>query len=239
MVANANAGLRWLAHQTPDLDEVRAALKRVVSDGHRTAEVIGSVRAMFKKDGQEKAPVDLNDLIQDVLGLVRGELQTQGIVVQAGLTTPLPLVHGHSGQLQQVILNLVRNAADAMADSVSGRARVLRVKSAIHRFRRCSGVGRRLLERASILKISTASSIRSLRQNRKAWGWGCRSVGRSSKPMVVGFGLHPASVMAQSLMSNCRLSDQSPIVADQSRYRSCGHYAAAEHRRRPLWVQAV
>lgn len=131
MLANANAGLRWLTNKTPNLDEAHAALKRVVGDGLRAAEVIGSVRMMFKKDSQEKAPVDLNNLIRDVLDLLRGDLQTQGIVVQAGLSTQLPLVRGDSGQLQQVIFNLVRNAADAM-DSVSGRARILRVKSAIH-----------------------------------------------------------------------------------------------------------
>ena len=131
MVTNANAALRWLTKKTPDLDEARAAMQSVVSDGHRASEVVGGVQAMFKKDGQEKTPLDLNDLIQDVLGLVRGELQAQGIIVQAGLNRRLPLVLGHSGQLQQVILNLVRNAADAMG-SVSGRARVLRMKTAIH-----------------------------------------------------------------------------------------------------------
>ena len=131
MVTNANAGLRWLAKETPDLDETRKAMTNVVSDGHRASEVIGSVQAMFKKDNQAKTTVDLNNVIQDVLGLVRGELQTQGILVQSGLTRPLPLVLGHSGQLQQVILNLVRNAADAM-DSVSGRTRALRMKTAIH-----------------------------------------------------------------------------------------------------------
>jgi signal transduction histidine kinase len=73
----------------------------------------------------------LNNVIQDVLGLVQGELHAQGILVQSGLTRPPPLVLGHSGQLQQVILNLVRNAADAM-DSVSGRARILTIKTAIH-----------------------------------------------------------------------------------------------------------
>jgi signal transduction histidine kinase len=131
MVVNANAALRWLTKKTPNQDEALAALKRVIGEGHRTAEVIESVRAMFKKEDQEKAPVDLNDLIQDVLGLLRGDLQTHGIVVQTTeLTRPLPLVDGHSGQLQQVILNLVRNAADAMV-SVSGRTRVLKVKSAI------------------------------------------------------------------------------------------------------------
>ncbi len=131
MVANANAGIRWLTNQTPDLDEARAAMSNVVSAGHRAGEVIGSIRAMFKKDRQEKTPVDLNVVIQDVLALVREELQTQGIRVQVQLTSPLPLVLGQSGQLQQVILNLVRNAAEAM-DSVSARARVLRVKTAIH-----------------------------------------------------------------------------------------------------------
>ena len=131
MVMNANAGLRWLAKETPDLDETRVAMKNVVSDGHRASEIIGSIRAMFKKDSQAKATVDLNNVIKDVLGLVQGELETQGILVQSGLTRPLPLVLGHSGQLQQVILNLVRNAADAM-HAVSGRARVLRVKTAIH-----------------------------------------------------------------------------------------------------------
>jgi signal transduction histidine kinase len=92
--------------------------------------VIGNIRAMFKNDSQESAPIDVNGLIEAVLGFVRRELQTQGIVVQTELTTPLPLVLGNGGQLQQVILNLVRNAADAMV-SISGRPRLLSVKSAI------------------------------------------------------------------------------------------------------------
>jgi signal transduction histidine kinase len=131
MVANAGAGLRWLANKTPNLDEARSALQQIVSDGQRAGGVVGSIRTMFKQDETQAAPVDLNDLIQLVLGHLRGELQTQGIVVQNELSRPLPLVRGHSGQLQQVILNLVRNAADAM-DAVADRARFLRVKSAIH-----------------------------------------------------------------------------------------------------------
>jgi signal transduction histidine kinase len=131
MAANASAGLCWLMNKAPDLDQVRAALQDVVSDAHRAAELIGGIRAMFKRDGQEKAPVSLNDVIRNVLGLVRAELQTEGIVVQTGLSTSLPLVRGDSGQLRQVMLNLVRNAADAMS-SVSDRPRVLMVKSAIH-----------------------------------------------------------------------------------------------------------
>jgi signal transduction histidine kinase len=131
MVANANAGLRFLARATPELDEARDTLKRIVRDGHRAGQVVGSVRDMFRKDGGETSPLDLNDVIADVIRPVRGELQAQGIVVQTGLTKPLPLVLGHNGELQQVILNLVRNAAEAM-DGVCGRPRVLRVESAIY-----------------------------------------------------------------------------------------------------------
>jgi signal transduction histidine kinase len=131
IVANANAAVRWLAKKTPDLDEARAALKCIADSSHRASEVIGNVRAMFKKDSFEKTPIDLNALIRHVLGLLRGELHKQGIVVQTGLSPPVPLVLGNNGQLQQVILNLVRNAADAM-ESVSGRARVMRVVSATH-----------------------------------------------------------------------------------------------------------
>ena len=124
MVANANAGLRWLTKR--NLDEVHAALMHIVTAGHRASEVIGSVRAMFDHGGPEKTIMNLNDPVKEVLQLARGELQAQGILVETGLTGNVPLVLGHRGQLQQVILNLVTNAADAM-ESVTGRPRVLRV----------------------------------------------------------------------------------------------------------------
>ena len=131
IVANASAGLRWLSNPVPDLDEVRTSLKGVVSAGNRASEIVGSLRAMFKMGSEITAPLDLNDVIEEVLRHLLVELQNQGIMVQTALSKSLPLVLGHSGQLQQVIWNLVRNAADAMA-SVSGRARLLRVESAIH-----------------------------------------------------------------------------------------------------------
>jgi C4-dicarboxylate-specific signal transduction histidine kinase len=128
MVANANAGLRLLAAPTPDIEETRAALDSVVKDGHRAGEVIGSIRAMFKKEEKERLPLDLNELIRGVLALLRGELQAQDILVRTNLAERLPLLHGDRVQLQQVILNLVRNAADAMSQ-VSDRTRVLLVMS--------------------------------------------------------------------------------------------------------------
>src|SRR5262245_62747289 len=128
MVANANAGLRRLAARTPDIEETRAALESVVNDGHRAGEVIGSIRAMFKKDQKERLPLDLNEIARDVLALLRGELQAQNILVRTDLAGRLPLVQGDRGQLQQVILNLVRNAADALSQ-VSDRERALLITS--------------------------------------------------------------------------------------------------------------
>ena len=75
IVTNGNASLRFLANSPPDLDEVRAALKCVVNDGHRASQVIGTIRSMFKKDGQKKAPVNVNQLVQEVLALMQGDLR--------------------------------------------------------------------------------------------------------------------------------------------------------------------
>jgi PAS domain S-box-containing protein len=130
IVANGNAGLRWLANATPDIDEVRATLKRIVSDGHRAGRVIGGVRTMFKKSSQARAAVDINDLVREVLTLVRGELDNRMVTVRTELEQ-LPQVLVDRVQLQQVILNLITNAIDAMA-SVNDRPRVLRLRSERH-----------------------------------------------------------------------------------------------------------
>jgi PAS domain S-box-containing protein len=127
IVANGNAGLRWLANAAPDLDEVRATLKRIVSDGHRAGKVISGVRTLFKKNAQVRAPVDVNDLVREVLSLVRGELDSRRVTVAAELGQ-LPPVTADRAQLQQVILNLIANALDAMG-AISDRPRVLRLRS--------------------------------------------------------------------------------------------------------------
>jgi C4-dicarboxylate-specific signal transduction histidine kinase len=130
IVANGNAGLRWLANATPDIDEVRATLKRIVSDGHRAGRVISGVRTMFKKGGQGRAAVDVNDVVREVLALVRGELEKRRVSVRSDLE-PLPQVLADRVQLQQVVVNLIMNALDAMA-SVDGRARVLQLRTERH-----------------------------------------------------------------------------------------------------------
>jgi PAS domain S-box-containing protein len=130
IVTNANAGLRWLARAEPDLDEVRAVLKRIVNDGHRASAVIANIRSMFGKDSSEKSPVSVNDVVGDVLALVRGELESHQVSLQNEMLDGLPHVMAKRIQLQQVLLNLIMNAVDAMS-SVTDRERVLTVKSGV------------------------------------------------------------------------------------------------------------
>jgi C4-dicarboxylate-specific signal transduction histidine kinase len=131
MVANGNAGLSLLKRATPDVAQARDALTCIVDDGLRAAQVIESIRAMFKNVDQEKTPIDINKLVRDMLGLMLGELRANHVSVEIKLDDNLPDVRGNRVQLQQVILNLIRNAIEAM-HSVTNRARVLRIGSAIH-----------------------------------------------------------------------------------------------------------
>ncbi len=126
IVANSNAALRWLAK--PDIEEAQAALKRIVKDGHRASEVVGSVRAIFKKEQSERAPLDVNELVLEVLHLAHGSLQMHRVSVRTELAEKLPKVLADRVQLQQVLLNLVTNGAEAMAE-VEDRERLLTVTS--------------------------------------------------------------------------------------------------------------
>jgi signal transduction histidine kinase len=128
IVTSGEAGLRWLANVTPDLDEVRAALTRIVRNGHRASEVIGRIRAMLKKNVDEKVQLDFNELVQEVLIFVRGEIDAHNIVLQTQLQGDLPRIFADRIQLQQVVLNLVLNGIDAMT-SVSDRERQLKLRS--------------------------------------------------------------------------------------------------------------
>jgi C4-dicarboxylate-specific signal transduction histidine kinase len=130
IVTNGNAGLRWLALSPPDLDEVRMALNAVVNDGHRASDIIGNLRAIFSKSDAQRAPLDVNELIREVLRMLHGELRGNRISVQTELANALPNVIGNRVQLQLVLRNLIVNAIDAMS-SITDRDRVLQIRSGV------------------------------------------------------------------------------------------------------------
>src|SRR5271156_5731518 len=103
IVANANAGLRWLERTNPDVDETRAVLQAIVRDGHRVDGVINGIRTVFKGNAATRVSVDLNKLIREVLAFAQGEHQTWPIEVHTNFADNLPLVPGDRVQLQQVI----------------------------------------------------------------------------------------------------------------------------------------
>jgi signal transduction histidine kinase len=130
IVTNADAGVRWLDRATPDVDEAKAAFKRIVAAGHRAGAVIESIRAIFKKDVQNRISLDINDLIGEAVALTRSDLQRQRIEVQVEPNAQVPQVRGDRIQLQQVLLNLITNAIDSMA--ANDGCRVLCVRSEVH-----------------------------------------------------------------------------------------------------------
>ncbi len=131
IVTNASAGLRWLASDAPDPGKAEAAFKRIINAGHRAGQVIASIRAMFGNDRRKKTPVSVNDLIRETLALVHGEVESERVSLQVELQQELPQVMADRVQLQQILLNLIMNAIEAM-NSVENRERVMLVKSELH-----------------------------------------------------------------------------------------------------------
>jgi signal transduction histidine kinase len=128
VVANSHAGTRWLTREEPDLGEVRAALESIGENGHRANEVITSISAMFKKNPERRMPVDMNEVVNNVLNLSRGELRSRKITLHTKLAPDLPRVSADSVQLTEVLLNLVMNAVEAMSTTAE-KLRVLAIAS--------------------------------------------------------------------------------------------------------------
>jgi PAS domain S-box-containing protein len=128
-VVNAAAAcMRWLDGATPNLDEARSAVDWIIKESHRAGEVIRRVRALANKTDLEKVPLDINDVVKEVVALVQREMDSRQVLPRIELTPALPPILGDRVQLQQVIINLVMNGIEAM-QSVSDRPRALVIRS--------------------------------------------------------------------------------------------------------------
>jgi signal transduction histidine kinase len=130
IATNAHVATRYLAHTPLEPDEIQTALSRIKRDVHRTNELFDSIRALFGKRGQERQPIDLNQIVLGAIQSLQAELNSNDVVARHELATELPLVSGHGAQLQEVVLNLINNAVEAMSTTTS-RSRVLRVSTEV------------------------------------------------------------------------------------------------------------
>jgi PAS domain S-box-containing protein len=120
IVTNANAALRWLAREVPNLNETGETIRRIIRDGKRAGEIVGRIRALAKKAPPQKDWLDLNQAIGEVIAIARSELQRHRVSLQTQLANDLPLIMGDRIQLQQVVLNLLVNAIEAMSGVSEG-----------------------------------------------------------------------------------------------------------------------
>ena len=125
VVNNASAALHWLSKEPPDLEKVRRALDRILANGNRASQVIDRMRALLKKTPLWKEDVDINEAILEVFALTAGEVTKNGISLQPQLAEDLPLIQGDRVQLQQVILNLIMNAVEALSTVAEGPRELL------------------------------------------------------------------------------------------------------------------
>ena len=125
-VTNASACVRWLAREVPNLEEARAAAARTVKDGERAAEIISRIRRLFKKGTPQRELVDVNEVIREMIALLRSEATRHSISVGMDLSADLPQIMGDRVQLQQVLMNLIMNSIDAMKDVEGARELVIK-----------------------------------------------------------------------------------------------------------------
>ena len=172
------------------------ALRDIVRDGKRAGEVIARIRAMTKRAATPREQLDLNEVIREVLVLVGDEAKKRSVVIRTQFADDLAPVLGDRVQLQQVVLNLVMNAIEAMS-SVSGRPRELVIHTRnidggqVQVTVEDSGVG---LDPNTMARISSLSTPRS----RAAWAWDSRSAVPSFRTMAAAYGLRPMTAPGQA-----------------------------------------
>jgi PAS domain S-box-containing protein len=134
ILSNASAALRFLKSDRLDLGELREILQDIVTDDKRAGDIIRSLRSMLKQDEVEQETISINDVLRDMISLFHSEAIIRNIAVELDLTDPLPLVHVDRVQIQQVILNLIMNAAEIMSHNEPGHRKIiLTTRPADHR----------------------------------------------------------------------------------------------------------
>ena len=184
---NARAGVRFLELSPPNLNEAREAISCVVRDVDRAKDIVGRMRDHIKKAPPRREAFDLNEAVSDVIDMVRSAIAKNRIALSTKLVDGLVPVPGDRVQLQQVIMNLILNAVEAMSSDEKG-ARELLIGT-----ERCQADGGVLVEvrdsgPVSIREITSGSSSPSTPRRPAELGWGCRSAGQSSRRMGAGCG---------------------------------------------------
>ena len=216
IITNAGTCLRMLAADPPDIDGARETARRTIRDGNRASDVITRLRALFSKKEFTLESLDLNEATREVIALSVSELQRNRVVLQSELADDLPNVTGDRIQLQQVILNLLRNASDAMVD-VHDRPRQLLIKT-----EREDGDRVRLTVRDAGVGLAAAEPELAVRSpstppRAAAWASGCLSAAPSSRDITVVCGpsrttaaLAPRSRFPFPAMQNTSLTPDPP-----------------------------
>ena len=127
IVMRASTALRFLGHSPPDLEKARSALNKIVNDGHRASEIFNNIRDLFRASDRGRAKIDVNEMVLSVLDIMQRELIEHHITTRTELMLEVPSVIGHRGQLQEVLLNLIFNAIEAMDGKYGDR--VVRLKT--------------------------------------------------------------------------------------------------------------
>jgi signal transduction histidine kinase len=131
IVTNAESCLAWLGKEQPDLDRARKAAERIVRTGHHASGVVRSIRAMLRKSPPNLAPLDINALIADVLDIMRAEIREHDVTLETQLCRDVGRLSGDRIQLQQVLVNLLRNGIESMFEAEVSPLRILRVSTSL------------------------------------------------------------------------------------------------------------
>jgi C4-dicarboxylate-specific signal transduction histidine kinase len=198
-ITSANSCIEWLAHEPPNLDRARAAAARIDKYGNRAAEIIDRIRSLYKKSPSPRELVEVNGIIKEILTLLKCEADRYSVAMRTELAAELPTIMADRVQLQQVLMNLMLNAIEAMEDAGG----VVTVKSQLGED---GQIEISVNDTGPGLPLGKATRylMRSLLRNHKAAAWAWQSASRSSNRMAAGSGPTATADVARRSTSPCQ-----------------------------------